>query len=140
MRFSLLPTVLLSATPLLALPSSSFPTTTTPLLAFSHPKPFLGLDDGFSDPRIGHVAFIPGFHACGTLSIYSVEPGVDEGDWGLLPRGGNGTNGVEGEAEKEKRDGEAGEKGLWERYEQSATKVIDTAAVEGVILAWAKGT
>lgn len=140
--FALLPTLLLAFTALAA-PSSNYPTTTAPLLGFSYPKPFLGLDDGFSNPAIGYVSFIPGFHACGTLSIFSIEPGVEEGDWGLLPRnsssdGGNAT--VEAGGDGSAATEEGGEMGLWERYDEAPTQLIDTAAVEGHILAWARGS
>ncbi|GAA5851837.1 hypothetical protein JCM8547_000073 [Rhodosporidiobolus lusitaniae] len=123
-----------SAAPTLSSSSSSFPTARTPLLAYSSPKPFLGLDDenGF-DGRIGHVAFLPGFHACGTLSVFSVEPGLTSEDWDLLERvGGNSTTeGEEGEGEQEM--------GLWQRYESAPTRVRENEAVEGTILAWARG-
>ncbi|GAA5828598.1 hypothetical protein JCM11251_000870 [Rhodosporidiobolus azoricus] len=108
--------------------SAPFPTIRTPLLAFSSPSPFLGLDDAdaFTNPAIGHIAFIPGLHACGVLNVWSVEPSLEEGDWDLLARSAGETNATAGA-------------GIWDRYESSSSKALETEAVEGVILAWAEG-
>ncbi|GJN94749.1 hypothetical protein Rhopal_007841-T1 [Rhodotorula paludigena] len=111
----------LSATAL-ALP---YPLARVPLLAYSTPRPFLGLDDGFSDPAIGTVAFIPAFHACGTLLILSVDDLAFD-DFALLPR-----SGLEG--------GQANVTGAWDRYNAAPTNVMEPDAVEGHVLAWARG-
>ncbi|BGP20823.1 hypothetical protein JCM10213_008142 [Rhodosporidiobolus nylandii] len=102
--------------------AAPFPSARVPLMGWSEPKAFLGLDDGFSTP-IGTVAFLPGLHSCGTLSIFAVEPELDFEDFALLPR----QNGTDGEV------------GVWERYENARTKVAEGDAVEGTILAWARG-
>ncbi|GAA5890571.1 hypothetical protein JCM6882_002966 [Rhodosporidiobolus microsporus] len=111
--------------------SAPFPTARTPLLAFSHPLPFLGLDDPntFTNPQIGHVAFIPGFHACGVLNVWAVEPALEGGDWDLLAQ--RAANSTEGEGERDE--------GVWQRWERAPSRVREAEAVEGVILAWAEG-
>ncbi|BGP35898.1 hypothetical protein JCM10296v2_007750 [Rhodotorula toruloides] len=109
------PTAGLSLLPLLAL-AAPFPSALVPLLGWSSPSPFLGLDDGFSKP-IGTIAFLSGFHACGTLQILSVE-GLEFGDFDLMPRE-NGS--------------------VLERYEEGKTHVMEEDAVEGTVAAWARG-
>ncbi|KAJ8291259.1 hypothetical protein OF846_005303 [Rhodotorula toruloides] len=101
--------------PLVAL-AAPFPSALVPLLSWSSPSPFLGLDDGFSKP-VGTIAFLPGLHACGTLQILSVE-GLEFSDFELLPRG-NGS--------------------VMERYEEGKTSVREEDAVEGTVAAWARG-
>lgn len=93
-----------------------FPPAQVPLLGWSAPADFLGLDDGFSKP-IGYVAFLPGFHACGTLQILSVE-GLEFADFDLMP---------------------SGEGSVMARYEEGKTTVTEDDAVEGTVAAWAKG-
>ncbi|GAA5970289.1 hypothetical protein JCM11641_001651 [Rhodosporidiobolus odoratus] len=105
--------------------AAPFPSAHVPLLAYSSPSPFLGLEDGFSTP-IGTVAFIPGFHTCGTLNIFSVDPELEFEDFERLKeRTGEGK--------------EDAEEGLWQRYESGQSGVIEDNAVEGTILAWAAG-
>ncbi|BGP28087.1 hypothetical protein JCM10295v2_007074 [Rhodotorula toruloides] len=96
--------------------AAPFPSARVPLLGWSSPSAFLGLDDGFSKP-IGTIAFLPGFHACGTLQILSVE-GLEFGDFAMLPSG-NGS--------------------VFERYEGGMTRVREEDAVEGTLAAWARG-
>ncbi|BGP52239.1 hypothetical protein JCM10450v2_008210 [Rhodotorula kratochvilovae] len=110
-------TALLSALALPAVLAAPFPSARVPLLGYSAPKSFLGLDDGFSQ-SVGTVAFLPGFHACGTLLVLSVDGGLTFDDLALLPRG-NGS--------------------LWERYDAAPTNVLEDDAVEGTVLAWARG-
>ncbi|GAA6002098.1 uncharacterized protein JCM10292_001846 [Rhodotorula paludigena] len=110
------------ASPVLALP---YPLARVPLLAYSTARAFLGLDDGFSDPAISTVAFIPAFHACGTLLVLSVDD-LAFNDFALLPR-----SGLEG--------GQANVTGVWDRYNAAPTNVMEPDAVEGHVLAWARG-
>lgn len=107
--------VLVPLLPLLAA-AAPFPLAQVPLLGWSSAAEFLGLDDGFSKP-IGHVAFLPGFHACGTLQILSVE-GLEFADFDLMP---------------------SGEGSVMARHEEGKTMVKEDDAVEGTVAAWAKG-
>ncbi|BGP58590.1 hypothetical protein JCM8202_002351 [Rhodotorula sphaerocarpa] len=102
--------------------ASSFPQARVPSLAFSSPKEFLGLDDGFSQ-EIGTIFFLPGFHACGTLQILSLDPGFNspalaESDFDLLPRYNDS---------------------LYARWLTAPTRMSEGNSSEGTILAWAKG-
>ncbi|GAA5845810.1 hypothetical protein JCM9279_002383 [Rhodotorula babjevae] len=97
------------------------PSTRAPLLGFSSPSPFLGLDDDAFAQPIGTVAFLPGFHACGTLLVLSVDR-LALDDLALLPR--NST---------------AAPDSLWERYAAAPSSTLVGDAVEGTVLAWARG-
>ncbi|GAA6035413.1 hypothetical protein JCM8097_000243 [Rhodosporidiobolus ruineniae] len=125
---SLLP--LLSSALALAAPSRPpFSTTLLPLLGFSTPKSFLGLEADEMEKQVGTVHFLPGFHACGTLSIFSVEPALEAADWELLAGYGEATLAEEGD----------GQEGLWARYSAAPTHFTTDKAVEGTIEAWATG-
>lgn len=78
---------------------------------------FLGLDDGFSE-EIGHIEFLPGFHACGTLEILSVSGLDSTADFDLLP---------------------AYDGSVAERWINAPTRVKESNSSEGTIVAWAKG-
>ncbi|GAA6019745.1 hypothetical protein JCM10207_009250 [Rhodosporidiobolus poonsookiae] len=108
--------------------AAPFPSSTASLLSFST-QPFLKFnDDGQFDSLaqpIGTVAFMPMLHACGTLAIYSVEPELEWEDFGRI--------------EELSKEGNATEGGLWSMYEEAKTKGRDEKAVEGTILAWARG-
>ncbi|GAA5882156.1 hypothetical protein JCM3774_002946 [Rhodotorula dairenensis] len=96
--------------------ASPYPRARVPSFAYSAPKTFLGLDDGFSD-EIGHIVFLPGFHACGTLDILSVA-GLDSDDFDLLP---------------------SYEGSVADRWLTAPTHMKESNSSEGTILAWAKG-
>ncbi|GAA5890038.1 hypothetical protein JCM5296_004751 [Sporobolomyces johnsonii] len=141
---TLLSTSLLLAASSLPLALCGLYDTPAPLLGFASPKPFLGLDDGFSK-AISTVAFIPGFHTCGTLLVLSVD-GLQRGDFDLLPRGGGASGNQtapdsEGEeaGEGDHREAQEQSSGLMDRYLSAPTTVIEDDALEGTVLAWAKG-
>ena len=101
--------------------AAPFPSTRVPLLAFSSPSPFLGLDDDAFTRPVGTVAFIPGFHTCGTLVVLSVDH-LALDDLALLPR----------------NDSTAAPS-LWDRYTAAPSRTLVGDAVEGTVLAWARG-
>ncbi|GAA5988431.1 hypothetical protein JCM10908_003563 [Rhodotorula pacifica] len=96
--------------------ASPFPRGRVPSLAYSSPKAFLGLDDGFSQ-EIGNIFFLPGFHSCGTFEILSVA-NLDYADFALLPE----------------YDGSVAQK-----WRDAPTHVKEGNSSEGTILAWAEG-
>ncbi|GAA5895649.1 uncharacterized protein JCM6883_001575 [Sporobolomyces salmoneus] len=110
-----------------------------PLLAFSHPKSFLGLKDEFTK-RVDTVAFLPGIiHPCGTLTIIALDesdspskPTLEFTDFSLFPRS-NETSTDEGEDQEEPR------KTLMDYYDEAADSVLEEKGLEGTVLAWAKG-
>ncbi|GAA5897792.1 hypothetical protein JCM8208_000263 [Rhodotorula glutinis] len=104
--------------------AAPFPSARLPLLGFSSPSPFLGLDDqAFAQP-IGTVAFLPGFHACGTLLVLSVDH-LTLDDLALLPRSPD--------------DNSTAHDSLWDRYTAAPSNTLVADAVEGTVLAWARG-
>ncbi|ORY88592.1 hypothetical protein BCR35DRAFT_301351, partial [Leucosporidium creatinivorum] len=104
----------------------------TPILAYSSPKPFLGLESGTFDQskNDGVVMFLPGFHACGTLQLLSVE-GLHHTDFALLPF--RNATAVE--------VGDPTGSGLKEAFAAAETKDLesDEDGNEREMLVWAKG-
>lgn len=98
--------------------SSSAPVRTSPTLqpVYTRTQAFLGLDDGFSQ-EIGHIFFLPGFHACGTLDILSVAD-LAYSDLDLLPSHNDS---------------------IAHKWLDAPTHVKESNSSEGTILAWAKG-
>ncbi|GAA5879828.1 hypothetical protein JCM16303_004197 [Sporobolomyces ruberrimus] len=126
---------------LLALPSAlaGLFDSPKPLLAFSHPRSFLGLKDEFTK-RVDQVAFLPGFHPCGTLTIFALDDtsspsSLDFTDFEIFPRTSNGTESSEhgdGEAEQKKKT-------LMDYFDEAKDSVLEEAALEGTVLSWSKG-
>lgn len=96
----------------------------TPLLAYSYPKPFPGLESNFTQSAGTHVIFLPSFHPCGTLQIISVN-GLLLSDFNLLS-----TTTDSGEKSGGK---------IKNYYNFAEDKVIEDDANEEGIIAWAKG-
>ncbi|GAA5830076.1 hypothetical protein JCM3766R1_006758 [Sporobolomyces carnicolor] len=109
-----------------------------PLIAFSHPKSFLGLENEFTQ-RVDTVAFLPGLHACGTLTIVALDdigpespagPSLAFADFDAWPRS-NET--------REAGDGAAPRKTLMDLWDDAEDAVVESKALEGTVLAWSKG-
>lgn len=99
-----------------------------PLLAYSAPKAFLGLEQDTFKLNNGVIAFLPGFHACGTLQLISVD-GLQHGDFAFLPSRNETAADL----------GDQTGSGLKEAYEGAETKDLEQNAREGEVVAWAKG-
>lgn len=106
--------------------------------AFSHPKSFLGLENEFTQ-RVDTVAFLPGLHACGTLTIVALDdigpespagPSLAFADFDAWPRS-NET--------REAGDGAAPRKTLMDLWDDAEDAVVESKALEGTVLAWSKG-
>jgi hypothetical protein len=110
------PLVALSILALLPVALADIWNTPRPLLGFSSPKAFLGLDDGFSQ-ALGTVIFIPSFHACGTLLVVNAA-GLEYSDFDQLPAGNHTLRGV---------------------FDSAPTNVEEDNAKEGTVLAWTRG-
>ncbi|GAA5970086.1 hypothetical protein JCM3765_006097 [Sporobolomyces pararoseus] len=115
-----------------------------PLLAFSHPESFRGLKEEFNK-QIDTVAFLPGFHPCGTLTILALDDYSDStsqhlhslnfDDFEILPRSNRTTKEDEGEGEgkPERR------KFTMDYFEEARDSVLESHGLEGTVLAWSKG-
>ncbi|GAA5926973.1 uncharacterized protein JCM15063_000422 [Sporobolomyces koalae] len=110
-----------------------------PLIAFAYPKGLLGLDDGFSK-RIDQVAFLPGFHACGTMTILALDadadkpssaPSLDSTDFDLFPHTPHATNGSTSEPPVKKF--------VMDYLNEAPDSVLEGNALEGTVLSWARG-
>ncbi|GAA5938991.1 hypothetical protein JCM3775_002644 [Rhodotorula graminis] len=104
--------------------AAPFPSARIPLLGFSSPSPFLGLDDDAFAKPVGTVAFLSGFHTCGTLLVLSVDH-LALDDLALLPRADD--------------DNSTSHHSLWDRYAAAPSNTLVPDAVEGTVLAWARG-
>ena len=103
--------------PLLLLLHPLLTTAQLPLLAYSHPHSFLGLSSGFHTAS-GTIAFIPGFHSCGTLLLLSA-PSLSYEDFARMSTAeGSVRAGYEGAGEG---------------------RVMERDALESEVLAWARG-
>jgi len=77
------------------------------------------------------VAFIPGFHPCGTLNIFALdERSLEYSDFDLLPRSNETIP---------KEEGQEVAKTLRDYYEEAKDSVMEEAALEGTVLSWARG-
>lgn len=111
--------LLLSASPVLSTPTPG----TLPLLAYSSPKLFPGLEAGFTN-LADNIFFLPPFHPCGTLLVISA-PGVTYDDLEKLPK------------EIDTGNGKGGRIGV--EWEAALSQVLERDAREEGVLAWAKG-
>lgn len=99
--------------------AAPFPSARIPLLGYSSPEPFLGLEAAELAKPIGTVAFIPRFHPCGTLLVLSVDD-LSFDDLALLPHSASNAS-------------------LWALYDSAPTNLLQDDAVEGTALAWMRG-
>lgn len=113
---SVLSTLALAVPLALAAP---FPSARIPLLGYSSPAPFLGLEAAELAKPVGTVAFIPRFHPCGTLLVLSVDD-LSFDDLALLPHSASNAS-------------------LWAQYDAAPTSLLQDDAVEGTVLAWMRG-
>jgi hypothetical protein len=106
---------------LLLLQTTAAKATSVPVLAFSYPLEFVGLDEGFNHPTPSLVpstiSFLPPLHACGTLLILSA-PGLQYDDFERLPRYGGGAG---------------------EYYHEGPGRVKESDALEEEVVEWARG-
>ncbi|GAA6058984.1 hypothetical protein JCM10212_001694 [Sporobolomyces blumeae] len=110
--------------------------TTAPLLAFSTPKSFLGLEGELSKP-IGNIAFLPGLHPCGTLTCFVLDEGdLEFSDFDLFHQRHNSTDAA---SDHDALSDGTTAKGLRDWFDAAADSTLERAAYEGTVVAWAKG-